>query len=403
MNPFQINEEEELNSMTFPPENVQTSLLDQLQASRGFTQEKETGLRDDISKAAPGAAASFLASFGAGLAGNSQAGAMQALNRNQDSAKARLDEYLASKRNVLTEANQEKQLQKISRDEISQTEEDDPNSKASESARQAAAKALNVPVERFAGISARKLQDTSPVFAKTIESERNRRQQLELQDKKDVTAVDIQNKKDVATSENKSVKPTIGQDGVDRAFAKEYNDWSSGGQSLAKNELNKLQGLADRLKSGEVTTGGLTGIFPDRMTSNAVLSARADVTSTVMKSLRALLGAAFTEKEGERVIKATWNEADSTKNNIERIERLMSDLDGQAIAKDKKAKFYEENGTIQGFKIGGSPTQKSIPNSQDQRIVESPSFPQTLRNELGEEATVESAEELEEAMLEGFS
>jgi len=135
MNPFQINEEEELNNMTFPPENVQTSLLDQLQAARGFTQEKETGLRDDISKAAPGAAASFLASFGAGLAGNSQAGAMQALNRNQDSAKARLDEYLASKRNVLTEANAERQLAKSDTESQRDMAENDATSNASKVAR----------------------------------------------------------------------------------------------------------------------------------------------------------------------------------------------------------------------------------------------------------------------------
>ena len=349
MTPFKTFEEEELDKMTFPPQEIKPSLLDQLQAARGFTQEKESGLRADIEKAAPGAATSFLASFGAGLAGNSQAGALQALNRNQDSAKERLNEYLASKRNVLSEASQERQLQKSDRDEKSQTEDDDPNSEASEAARQAAAKALNVPVERFAGISATKLKETSPLFAKTIEAERNRRQQS-----------DLQKSKDLAAGENKSAKRNVGQDAVDRDFAKDYNLWTSGGKNKAKNEIQKLIGAVKSLESGETTTGGLTGAFSDRITSNDVLKVRAAVQSSIMSSLRHILGAAFTAEEGKRVINNTWNEADSTQNNIDRIKILIDDLEGQSAAKDQKVGFFKESGTLQGYKMPDATDKKTV-------------------------------------------
>lgn len=144
---------------------------------------------------------------------------------------------------------------------------------------------------------------------------------------------------------------TEGQKVVDREFAKDYNDWTSGGAKNARSEISKLRNVVNRLEDGELSTGGLTGMLPDRITSDSVLSARADVQSTVMNSLRALLGAQFTEKEGERVIKNTWNEADSTQNNIKRLSRLVQDLEDKADDKDLKTQHYERSGTLADFSV----------------------------------------------------
>lgn len=154
----------------------------------------------------------------------------------------------------------------------------------------------------------------------------------------------------------------VGQDALDRDFAKDYNDWTSGGAKSARSEINKLSGVVKDLKEKKVTTGGLTGMFPDQMTSDKVLSARADVQSTVMNSLRAILGAQFTEKEGERIIKNTWNEADSTENNVARLERLVADLQNQAADKDEKSRYYEQGGTLTGYKGMGQPPSGKAQN-----------------------------------------
>ena len=163
-------------------------------------------------------------------------------------------------------------------------------------------------------------------------------------------------------------KATEGEKVVDREFAKEYNTWTSGAGQGARSEIIKLRGVADALRSGKVETGGLTGIMPDRMTSKEILKVRADVESTVMNSLKAILGNAFTEKEGQRIIKATWNESDTTENNLSRIERLVSGLENQANAKDDKSMYFADNGTLNGWKPSqnksnvakdGSPKQNS--------------------------------------------
>lgn len=160
-------------------------------------------------------------------------------------------------------------------------------------------------------------------------------------------------------------KLTEAEKTVDKEFGKEYQPWTAGGRDIANSEVDKLEKVIEALgpegigpdgaNIGGVETGGLTGfnawgLLGDRVTSDKVLKARADVQSTVMNSLRAILGAQFTEKEGERIIKNTWNEADSTENNKARLTRLVGDLRAKAAGKDAQANYYESNRTLSGYK-----------------------------------------------------
>ncbi len=163
-------------------------------------------------------------------------------------------------------------------------------------------------------------------------------------------------------------KLTEAEKTVDKTFGKDYVDWTSGGRQSALSEINKLEGVVGRL-GDKVTTGGLTGMLPDRLTSNDVLSARSDVQSTVMNSLRAILGAAFTEKEGERVIRNTWNEADSTENNKARLQRLVDNLKDQAAAKDAQSNYYEGNRTLSGYKPVSEINMSPRATKQDSEAV----------------------------------
>lgn len=167
-------------------------------------------------------------------------------------------------------------------------------------------------------------------------------------------------------------KANEGQKTLDRAVAKEYQEWTSGGQKTAQSEINKLKSVADKLRNKQITTGGLTGMFPDRVTSNEVLGARADVESTVMNSLRAILGAQFTENEGKRIIQNTWNEGDSTQNNLARLDRLVTDLQNKAQDKSQKAGYFEQSGgTLKGFKAGqDQPAQQSQANEVERKTAD---------------------------------
>lgn len=180
--------------------------------------------------------------------------------------------------------------------------------------------------------------------------------------------LDLQKFKDKG---EKKEKDNVGQKELDKAAAKEYQEWTSGGAKIAQSEINKLKESLSDLKSKKVTTGGLTGLFPDQMTSNEVLNARSNIQSSIMGSLRALLGAQFTEKEGARVIKNTWNEADSTENNIERVNRLVGDLENKSLDKSDKAKYFQDNAsTLKGFEVK---TQKAPTSDSNMVKVIDPS------------------------------
>lgn len=192
-------------------------------------------------------------------------------------------------------------------------------------------------------------------------------------------------------SEAKKILDNAGQKKLDQEMAKEYQEWSSGGQKTAKSEINKLKGVLKNLEDGKISTGGVTGMFPDQLTTKGILGARSDVQSSVMGSLRQLLGAQFTEKEGERVIKNTWNEADSTENNIGRLKRLVSDLENKSVDKSQKAKYFQEKGsTLKGFE---SDFSKS---GQSESKQDSPSIGSIIKSGGKRFKVINSAGDLEE-------
>ena len=144
---------------------------------------------------------------------------------------------------------------------------------------------------------------------------------------------------------------TDGQKTADKEFAKDYNDWTGGGASRARTEIDKIKGVVSRLKEGKGTTGGMTGMLGDRFTSNDVLQNRADIQQSAMSLIKTLLSGATSDKDREQIVNTLWNEADSTENNIKRIERFAKDMEARANDNDAKSKYFERSqGTLKGFR-----------------------------------------------------
>lgn len=181
-------------------------------------------------------------------------------------------------------------------------------------------------------------------------------------------------------------KKNEGQKVVDKEFAKDYNDWTSGGGSRAKNEIEKIDGVIERLKKGEGTTGGLTGVFGDRLTSDAVLKNRADIQQSAMSLIKQLLTGATSDSDRKAIVDTLWNEADSTENNIARIERFSDDMKNRANEIDSKAGYFKETkGTLSGFdpsatkKQSGAQIQMEEKNAALQWAKKNPSDPRAKK------------------------
>jgi len=144
---------------------------------------------------------------------------------------------------------------------------------------------------------------------------------------------------------------TKGQEAVDKAFAKEYGKFVIGG-GFADTEkgLSQLDEAVNILSSGENVTGTFMGRVPFQDFANPQgVRAKEYVEEVVQRNLRLILGAAFTEKEGDKLISRAFNPKLSESENIARIKRLSTSMKKALQQKQSAAQYFEKNGTLKGF------------------------------------------------------
>lgn len=148
---------------------------------------------------------------------------------------------------------------------------------------------------------------------------------------------------------------SVGEKEIDKQFAKEFSKFTTGGgfASVSAN-LDKLRGAVGDLRSGENLTGGITSLLP-KGARDLVAPRRSavedNVRNVVQQSLKAILGGQFSEKEGERVINATFNPRLDEAVIADRVEALAQQLEAAAQVKQAQAEYFQQNGTLKGFNV----------------------------------------------------
>lgn len=152
-------------------------------------------------------------------------------------------------------------------------------------------------------------------------------------------------------------KPTAGQKAVDTKFAKEYSDYYAGGgiANLNKNleELDRAISIIENSKEGE-TSGRLVGVADKTGTLPFTHRKASDVKDIIggvaQSNLRQILGGQFAQKEGEALLARQYDTAQSKDNNLARLRALRTQAANAIASKSAAADYYEEFGTLQGFK-----------------------------------------------------
>jgi hypothetical protein len=152
---------------------------------------------------------------------------------------------------------------------------------------------------------------------------------------------------------------------IDKKYIPSYLDWTGSGRATfdknmqlmegAKNELTQMTeqwGLFDE-------PGKIQAIVPDAAMSERVKTLMQDVQSTALASLRAALGSQFTEKEGERIQAMSFDPNLSPEANLKKLESSVQYLRDVAKDAEDKAGFYEEHGTLKGWKSGNQSSVSS--------------------------------------------
>jgi hypothetical protein len=102
------------------------------------------------------------------------------------------------------------------------------------------------------------------------------------------------------------------------------------------------------------TSGKLVGLSDKAGTisySHPKAAEAKDLIGGVAQSnLRAVLGGQFAAREGEQLLARAYNTAQPKKDNLNRLKALRKQIQDAADAKINASQYYEENGTLKGFK-----------------------------------------------------
>ncbi len=184
---------------------------------------------------------------------------------------------------------------------------------------------------------------------------------------------------EIRSLNNKPPKLSVGQEALDRNFAKVYSEDIAGGAlSDAVTQLETLEQLANKLEKpeGKNFTGPWLGLVPESVrayTNPDSVDAQNQVANIVQRSLRPILGAQFTEKEGENLIKRAYNPQLDEKTNAARLRKLANVARKMAQQKLEAAKYWEENGTLTGFQGSASFSIADVENAIDAINTSTPS------------------------------
>ncbi len=148
---------------------------------------------------------------------------------------------------------------------------------------------------------------------------------------------------------------TVGQKKLDEDYSKDYNDWTTVNRSQASKSLAKLKNALNALTQGAQSnfpaiSGRTVGALPDFLRPTASRVVEQDVQETAQAGLKAALGTAFTEKEGERILKTSYDKTLPETENIKKVNAIIKELEERIANQESKRAYFEENGTLKGWK-----------------------------------------------------
>ena len=139
---------------------------------------------------------------------------------------------------------------------------------------------------------------------------------------------------------------------TDEAFATEAVEFESTEKWTAISNLDKLDQSIAALKESDNLTGPVIGNTPRvvlAITNPEAVGLEDDIRSIIFQSLRATLGAQFTEREGDRLVAASFNQLLPEEVNMKRLERLRTETFNSIKSKEDKIAYLKKEGTLRGY------------------------------------------------------
>lgn len=151
----------------------------------------------------------------------------------------------------------------------------------------------------------------------------------------------------------KTPPQTAGVKSLDQKMATELSKWQLQGAADAAKSIAEMTGAVEALGESDKISGPLIGLMPKQLRDIAVPisgDVQDTIEQTAQRSLKAVLGGQFGQREGEMLLERTFNPRLDEKVNRQRAFRLLKMLEEATAAKNAALVYFQENGTMQGFR-----------------------------------------------------
>ena len=149
----------------------------------------------------------------------------------------------------------------------------------------------------------------------------------------------------------------------DKAAGGTLNKWDDSGRATIQSNIGALEEVIGGLESGQIKTRGWVDALPfagdwaRAIVNPTGQDAKDRVQGVIFQTLRETLGAQFTEKEGQRLVEASYNVKLSPEQNAARLRDYTNGLKRAAEARESQMRYLKENKTLSGYE---GPTPSSV-------------------------------------------
>jgi hypothetical protein len=161
----------------------------------------------------------------------------------------------------------------------------------------------------------------------------------------------------IGSSPSTNINMPAGMNALDSYFATNVvGPWINGGQVTAMSNIASLSPVLQKLveNNGAPLTGAVISTFPDYVkkffpAGVESLNAKQLVEQVVQRNVREILGAQFTQVEGENMVKRAYDDRLPEIENAQRLQRLLTAMKIGADQKQAQVEYWNKNNTISGF------------------------------------------------------
>jgi hypothetical protein len=150
---------------------------------------------------------------------------------------------------------------------------------------------------------------------------------------------------------------TEAEKSVDKDYAKDYNNFTTGGRDRAQNAINRLKTIKKELEdAGDgafAPGGGRAAFLPDFTRDKKSIEWRDSAHGAANNVLKELMGGQISDADRKSLAAGYYNDKLSNAQNAQLMNDKILELEQKLSAETSRAKHYERNRTSKGFKFEG--------------------------------------------------